>query len=109
MAGGGGVSNPLDTIDQAADYVAKLAAIEHAYITDDEDTLSYLLGDVDPIDVRHTANLLKTLAANLRGGPTELPAPTTPVPTPPGTEQATAPLYSVTHVGDNWSKRVPCS
>lgn len=46
-----------------SDFCAKLAAVEHAHLLGDEETLDMLLSNVDPIDARLCANLLRALWA----------------------------------------------
>jgi len=108
--GAGVSSDPIDVIERAAGYCARLAAVEHAHILDDEQEISTLLDGVDPIDARLCANTLRVLATTLRGvttGAGGFP----PSPTTSDSDQASAPNYpEVTHIGDNWSRKVtPCA
>lgn len=123
----------LKAIHEAADYCAKLAAVEHAHIVGDSENLDTLLSGVDLIDARLTANKLYAIhalwsAVQDRGGssaphatdaagdaavPLSVapPAHKTPAAHDGESEQATAPtIYpQVTHIGDNWSRKAPCA
>ena len=114
---------PADVLAQGADYCARLAAVEHAHILGDYAELDLLLSSVDPIDARHVANVLRTLALSLRsgtdgtgrvalaeGGASPFPSRATSDQQVPPDGQATAPSNPVTHIGDNWSRKVmPCN
>ena len=115
-------------LEEASHYCAKLAAVEHAHILGDEETVDLLLSGVDPIEARLTANVLQSLwrlwsalPEPARGGPDGLVPGSRKAPSPhkvaavpssvDGNEQPSAPniFPQVTHVGDNWSRKAPCS
>lgn len=115
----------LQTLQEGARYSVLIASVVHAYIADDKDELHFLLDAVDPIEARHTANKLRVVY--------EFHAPepgsSTDTETADGLSLSVVPPVSrtdtaldgrawptprsvypldVTHVGDNWSRKVPC-
>lgn len=101
------MSDPIvDLLDSAADYAAKLAAIDHAYILGDRPELDYLLSGVDPIDARLVANKLRGLANELRGATDDAdPLASSPGAAPASAQaQASAPVVSL----ETYSRKVPC-
>lgn len=114
----------LETLREGARYSSLIASVVHAYIADDKDELHFLLDAVDPIEARHTANKLRVVYdfhAPDRGSTTDsetddglsltvVPPESRTDTTLDGREWPTPPsVYpQVTHIGDNWSRKVPC-
>lgn len=85
----------LEILEEASDYCAKLAAVTQAHIIGDEEVVDILLTDIDPIEVRQCANVLRTLALSLRGassGAGAYDAPTASSPSPRAATSAPNPL-----------------
>lgn len=96
-----------DFLGAAADYCARLAAVEHAHILGDSEEVDHLLSNVDPIDVRHVANVLRSLEQEIRGGTSDAEMADTPVSPPLNRGTRAAHLHDA--AGHLHSVRVPCS
>jgi hypothetical protein len=107
-------------IELGARYLATLAAVERAHALDDEQDLEAILAGVDPIEVRLTANVLKSLSflwhalppvpTEIRGGTdgasSRVPLSVTAAPSPDGeAEQPSAPVIHL----DPYSRKAPCA
>lgn len=111
----------VEALELGARFCRALAAVEHAHIIEDSESLESILGGVDRIEAMLTANALQSLAllwdslpSQFRGGTigadgaSILPSVTAAL--SPDGEQPSAPnLYPhVVHAFDNWSRKVPC-
>lgn len=110
----------LKALEEGAHYAAILAAVDHAHVADDKDELHRLLDNVDPIEARLTANKLLVIHAfhtQDRGGTTDDSETHQPggcsdnpssITATDGWPTAPSIYPQVTHIGDNWSRKVPC-